>query len=57
MEAVRQIHDDPGSRPEEAAIEAVRRMIVGASADAAGAGRASAGPAPVKKPKKKHKSK
>ena len=29
MEAVRQIHDDPESRPEEATIEAIRRLIVG----------------------------
>ena len=32
MEAVRQIHDDPESHPEEATVEAVRRMIVGESA-------------------------
>ena len=30
MEAVRQIHDDPKSRPEEATVEAVRRLITGA---------------------------
>lgn len=29
MEAVRQIHDDPECRPEEAAVEAIRRLIVG----------------------------
>jgi AcrR family transcriptional regulator len=52
MEAVRQIHDDPESRPEEAAVEAVRRMIVGASASAAAAEHA-----PVKKAKKKNKKK
>lgn len=61
MEAVRQIHDDPESRPEEAAVEAVRRMIVGEGAGAgvaaAGAGQAAADPAPVKKPKKKNKKK
>ena len=61
MEAVRQIHDDPGSRPEEAAVEAVRRMIVGSGAGAgvatAGAGQAAAEPAPVRKPKKKNKKK
>jgi len=57
MEAVRQIHDDPESRPEKAAVEAVRRMIVGEGAGAVGAGRAAAEPAPVKKPKKKIKKK
>jgi AcrR family transcriptional regulator len=29
MEAVRQIHDDPESHPEEATVEAVRRLITG----------------------------
>jgi len=29
MEAVRQIHDDPLSRPEEATVEAIRRLIAG----------------------------
>ena len=57
MEAVRQIHDDPETHPEEAAVEAVRRMIVGADATIAGAGQAAAQPAPVKKPKKKNKKK
>ena len=32
MEAVRQIHDDPGSHPEEATVEAMRRLITGESA-------------------------
>jgi len=31
MEAVRQIHDDPESRPEEATVEAIRRLITGES--------------------------
>ncbi len=31
MEAVRQIHDDPASHPESAAVEAIRRLITGAS--------------------------
>jgi hypothetical protein len=31
MEAVRQIHDDPSSRPEGAAVEAIRRLIAGGS--------------------------
>jgi AcrR family transcriptional regulator len=31
MEAVRQIHEDPASRPEEAAVEAIRRLIAGGS--------------------------
>jgi AcrR family transcriptional regulator len=57
MEAVRQIHDDPESQPEEAAVEAVRRMIVGDGPDAEGAGRAAATPAPAKKLKKKNKKK
>ena len=47
MEAVRQIHDDPGSHPEEATVEAMRRLIAGES-------NASA---PAKKPKKKAKKK
>jgi AcrR family transcriptional regulator len=57
MEAVRQIHDDPAGRPEEAAVEAVRRMIVGGSGSPVGSGQAAAEPAPVKKPKKKNKKK
>jgi AcrR family transcriptional regulator len=57
MEAVRQIHDDPESRPEDAAVEAVRRMIVGEGGSAAGVGQAKAEPAPVKKPKRKNKKK
>ena len=44
MEAVRQIHDDPASRPEEAAVEAIRRLIAG-------------GVEPPAKPKKKAKKK
>ena len=32
MEAVRQIHDDPESRPEEATVQAIRRLITGESA-------------------------
>jgi len=47
MEAVRQIHDDPGSHPEEATVEAIRRLITGESI--AGA--------PAKKTKKKAKRK
>jgi AcrR family transcriptional regulator len=42
MEAVRQIHDDPESRPEAATVEAIRRLITGRS-DAS---------APAKKTKK-----
>ena len=45
MEAVRQIHDDPESHPEEATVEAVRRLIVGESP----------APAPAKKTKKAKK--
>ena len=29
MEAVRRIHDDPESHPEEATVDAVRRLITG----------------------------
>ncbi|HEX5641126.1 MAG TPA: TetR/AcrR family transcriptional regulator [Thermoleophilia bacterium] len=29
MEAVRRVHDDPSSRPEEATVEAIRRLIAG----------------------------
>lgn len=29
MEAIRQMHDDPQSRPEEACVEAVRRLVAG----------------------------
>ena len=47
MEAVRQIHDDPESRPEEATVEAIRRLITGES---------TAAP-PAKKTKKKPKKK
>jgi AcrR family transcriptional regulator len=32
MEAVRQIHDDPASHPEEATLEAIRRLITGEGA-------------------------
>jgi AcrR family transcriptional regulator len=50
MEAVRQIHDDPGSHPEEATIQAIRRLITGENA-------ASTAPAaPDKKSKKKVKN-
>jgi AcrR family transcriptional regulator len=47
MEAVRQIHEDPASHPEEATIESVRRLITGESA----------APAPAKKTKKKARKK
>jgi TetR/AcrR family transcriptional regulator, cholesterol catabolism regulator len=47
MEAVRQIHDDPASHPEEATMQAIRRLITGESAAAA----------PAKKTKKKAKKK
>jgi hypothetical protein len=29
MEAVRQIHDDPARHPEEATVQAIRRLIAG----------------------------
>ena len=44
MEAVRQIDDDPASRPEEATVEAIRRLIAGEAE-------------PPAKPKKKAKKK
>ena len=47
MEAVRQIHDDPASHPEEATVLAIRRLITGESV----------APAPAKKNKKKAKKK
>jgi len=47
MEAVRQIHDDPASQPEEATVEAIRRLIMGESIASA----------PEKKTKKKAKQK
>jgi AcrR family transcriptional regulator len=47
MEAVRQIHDDLESHPEEATVEAIRRLITGESA----------APAPARKTKKKAKKK
>jgi AcrR family transcriptional regulator len=49
MEAVRQIHDDPESRPEEATVQAIRRLITGESAAPAPA----AGPARKRKKKAK----
>ena len=45
MEAVRQIHDDPESHPEEATVEAIRRLITGETGVSA----------PAKKTKKKAK--
>lgn len=50
MEAVRQIHDDQASSPEEATVEAIRRLIAGGSGAAPPP---AAGPG--KKPKKKAK--
>jgi AcrR family transcriptional regulator len=35
LEAVRQLHDDPESHPEEATIQAIRRLITGESESAA----------------------
>jgi AcrR family transcriptional regulator len=53
MEAVRQIHDDPASRPEEATVQAIRRLITGEGAAPAAASAA----APARKSKKKAKKK
>jgi AcrR family transcriptional regulator len=47
MEAVRQIHDDPASHPEEATVLAIRRLITGESP----------APAPARKNKTKAKRK
>ena len=56
MEAVRQIHDDPESLPEEATVLAIRRLITGDGGAPASA--PSAAPAPAaKKSKKKAKKK
>jgi AcrR family transcriptional regulator len=55
MEAVRQIHDDPASQPEEATIQAVRRVITGESGVSAGGSAAAPAPAKKKKPKKDKK--
>ena len=54
MEAVRQIHDDPESTPEEAAVEAIRRLIVGGSAAPGPTAPASSAPVTQRgrKPKK-----
>lgn len=46
LEAVRQIGDDPECSPEEATVQAIRRLITGENADSASA-------APVKKRRKK----
>ena len=53
MEAVRLIHDDPSSHPEEATVQAIDRLITGESVAFAPA----ATPAPAKKSKKKAKRK
>jgi AcrR family transcriptional regulator len=58
MEAIRQIHDDPSSHPEEATIEAVRRLIAaegGAVANGTAAAPAAAAILPVVKESKKKK--
>lgn len=47
MEAVRQIHDDPASHPEETTVQAIRRLITGERAAFAPAA------APARKSKKK----
>ena len=51
MEAVRQIHDDPESHPEEATVEAMRRLIAGES-DAPAPSAAPVAKQSRKKPKK-----
>jgi hypothetical protein len=61
MEAVREIHDDPASLPEEPAVEAMRRLITGGPGRAApptsSARDAEAGPAGPARPGKPKKSK
>ena len=54
MEGVRQIREDPASKPEEATIQAVRRLIASGSGPGAGAS-AAAPPAPASAPAKKNK--
>lgn len=67
MDAARQIHDDPDSRPEDAAVEAIRRLIVGDAGEAPRSADGTSGTVPTtrrpttptgrKKPKKKNKKK
>ncbi|MEI6727421.1 MAG: TetR/AcrR family transcriptional regulator [Actinomycetes bacterium] len=57
MEAVRQIHDDPGSDPEEATVEAVRRLIAGETGASVPASAGDDAAAPAKKSKQKAKKK
>jgi AcrR family transcriptional regulator len=57
MEAVRHIHDDPESHPEEATVEAIRRLITGGSNTSAPASAGDGIPTPAKKTKKKAKKK
>jgi hypothetical protein len=57
MEAVRQIHDDPSSRPEEATVEAIRRLIVGGSGAEIATSHPGAAARVGKKPKKRAKKK
>ena len=56
MEAVHQIHDDPESHPEEATVEAMRRLITGGSGVPA-SGPSAAPPPAAKKSKKKPRKK
>jgi AcrR family transcriptional regulator len=53
MESVRQIHDDPWSRPEEATVDAIRRLIAGTDAAATSDAVPGAGKKSTKKSKKK----
>ena len=53
MEAVRQIHDDPASHPEEATVQAIRRLITGESPAPTPAAALAADKKSKKKAKKK----
>jgi AcrR family transcriptional regulator len=55
MEAVRQIHDDPESRPEDATVQAIRRLITGEGGAPGPAAEPAPAAAPAKKAKKKAK--
>ena len=57
MEAVRQIHDDPESHPEEATVLAIRRLIAGETSASVPAIAGDHSAAPAKKAKKKAKKK
>jgi len=57
MEAVRRIHDDPESLPEEATVEAIRRLMTGESIASVPESAGDDAAAPAKSSKKKAKKK